>query len=93
MIVKAWSPTYCDRSAWSRMNIDVLRRRAAIDCLIDPHGGDALLLNRARLLNRSMMRGLNRSSGADGQARYGARRLAPEGRELCMVQLPPNKVD
>lgn len=44
VLVNATNPIYCDRTAWPRMDFDVLRY-APIDCLIDPADRSALVID------------------------------------------------
>lgn len=44
--VETRNAIYCDRDAWSRMTFAYLRN-LAVDCLIDPETGDALLIDPA----------------------------------------------
>lgn len=58
VIIDALNPVYCVEAAWRQMNFDLMRY-SQFDCLVDPHGRGALVIDPDRLVpivNRKHLR-------------------------------------
>lgn len=60
VVVNPRNPIYCERRVWPQMNFQALAEITQIDCLVDPRGGGALVLDPDKIhaVSRVKMRAL-----------------------------------